>query len=139
MTSAWVRFRNEAEAIIGIGAKFAFPILATVAPAFGLPTWVGTLAGSLVPQLMSLVEANTPTPGSGAMKKQQVINLTTGFMELLQKENLLTGAAAQNLDKFMPTVAALIDQTVTAVNALAPQIIANDAPDKPADPTLQGA
>lgn len=138
MASAWVKFRDKAEAIIGIGAKFAFPILATVAPALGLPVWVGTFAGSIVPQLMGLVEANTPTPGSGAMKKTQVTNILNGFAAVLEKE--LTGGAKINLDKLMPTISILIDQTVTATNAIAPAIIADDTPPGPpaADP-LGGA
>jgi len=129
MASNWVMVRNQAEAIIGIGAKFAFPILATIAPVVGLPAWVGVLAGSIVPQIMGLVEANSPAPGGGPMKKTQVTNILNGFAAVLEKE--LTGGAKINMDKLMPTISILIDQTVNAVNALAPAIIADDTPAGP--------
>lgn len=124
--SKWVAFRDKAENIVAYGARLFFPILATVAPALGLPTWVGALAGSLVPQLMGLAEANNPTPGSGPMKKQQVLNILNGFTAVLEKE--LTGGAKVNLDALMPTLSKLIDQTVTAANELTPKVIANDGP-----------
>lgn len=127
--SKWTEFRDEAERIIAYGARLFFPILATVAPALGLPTWVGALAGSIVPQLMGLVEANSQTPGSGPMKKQQVLNILNGFMAVLEKE--LTGGAKVNIDALMPTISKLIDQTVTAVNQLAPKVIADDDPTSP--------
>ena len=127
MASKWVKFRDEAEKIIAYGARLFFPILATLAPAFGLPTWVGALAGSIVPQLMGLVEANNPTPGSGPMKKQQVLNILNGFTAVLEKE--LTGGAKVSIDALMPTISKLIDQTVTAVNQLAPKVIADDTSD----------
>ena len=132
--SNWTVFRDKAENIVAYGARLFFPILATVAPALGLPTWVGALAGSIVPQLMGLVEANTPATGSGPMRKTQVLNIMNGFAAVLEKE--LTGGAKVNLDALMPTISLLIDQTVTAANQLAPKVIADD---KPADPTLQGA
>ncbi len=134
MSSAWVQFRDKAEQIVAYGARLFFPILATVAPVLGLPTWVGALAGSIVPQVMGLVEANTPASGAGPMKKQQVLNILNGFAAVLEKE--LTGGAKVNLDALMPTISILIDQTVTAANQLAPKVVADD---KPADPTLQGA
>jgi len=124
--SKWTEFRNTAEKIIAYGARLFFPILATVAPMLGLPTWVGALAGSIVPQLMGLVEANNPKPGSGPMKKQQVLNIMNGFAAVLEKE--LTGGAKVNIDILMPTISLLIDQTVTAANELAPKIIADDEP-----------
>ena len=124
--SRWTEFRDKAEEIVAYGARLFFPILATLAPVLGLPTWVGALAGSIVPQLMGLVEANNPTPGSGPMKKQQVLNIMHGFAAVLEKE--LTGGAKVNLDALMPTISILIDQTVTAANTLAPKVIANDGP-----------
>ena len=124
--SKWVAFRDHAEQIVAYGARLFFPILATLAPAFGLPTWVGALAGSIVPQVMGLVEANTPASGAGPMKKQQVLNIMHGFAAVLEKE--LTGGAKVNIDALMPTISLLIDQTVTATNELAPKIIASDSP-----------
>ena len=129
MASSWVKFRNQAEAIIGIGARFAFPILATIAPALGLPVWVGVLAGSIIPQIMGIVEANNPAPGRGPIKKQQAINILNGFAAVLEKE--FTGGAKINMDRLMPAISILIDQTVAAVNALAPAIIADDPPPGP--------
>lgn len=129
--SKWTEFRDQAEKIVAYGARLFFPILATVAPALGLPVWVGALAGSIVPQLMGLIEANNPTPGSGPMKKQQVLNILNGFTAVLEKE--LTGGAKVNIDALMPTISKLIDQTVTAVNTLAPKIIAADTPATPVD------
>ena len=130
--SKWTEFRDEAEKIIAYGARLFFPILATIAPVLGLPTWVGALAGSIVPQIMGLVEANNTTPGSGPMKKQQALNITQGFMAVLEKE--LTGGAKVNLDLLMPTISLLIDQTVTAVNELAPKVIADDVSSDPTNP-----
>ena len=124
--SNWTQFRDKAENIVAYGARLFFPILATLAPVLGLPVWVGALAGSIVPQLMGLVEANTPASGAGPMKKQQVLNIMHGFAAVLEKE--LTGGAKVNLDALMPTISLLIDQTVTATNELAPKIIANDGP-----------
>jgi len=130
--SKWTEFRDKAEKIIAYGARLFFPILATVAPALGLPVWVGALAGSIVPQLMGLVEANTPASGAGPMKKQQVLNILNGFTAVLEKE--LTGGAKVSIDALMPTISKLIDQTVTAANELAPQIIADDTPSDPTSP-----
>lgn len=131
--SNWTIFRDKAENIVAYGARLFFPILATIAPALGLPTWIGTFAGAIVPQLMGLVEANTPAAGSGPMRKTQVTNILNGFAAVLEKE--LVGTKV-DISKLMPTISLLIDQTVTATNELAPKIIADD---KPADPTLQGA
>lgn len=127
--SKWTEFRDSAEKIVAYGARLFFPILATIAPALGLPVWVGALAGSIVPQLMGLVETNTPVSGAGPMKKQQVLNIMHGFAAVLEKE--LTGGAKVNIDALMPTISKLIDQTVTAVNELAPKVIADDDPTSP--------
>jgi hypothetical protein len=130
--SKWTEFRDEAERIIAYGARLFFPILATVAPALGLPVWVGALAGSIVPQVMGLVQANMPATGAGPMRKQKVLNILNGFTAVLEKE--LTGGAKVNLDALMPTISKLIDQTITAANELAPKVIADDVPSDPTSP-----
>ena len=137
MPSKWVVFRDKAEQIVAYGARLFFPILATVAPAFGLPTWVGVLAGSLVPQIMGLVESNTPAPGAGVMKKQQVLNIMNGIAGVLQKE--LPNMANVDITKMMPTISLLIDQTVTAANQLMPNVVADDVPAAPTPPPVVSA
>lgn len=124
MASAWVQFRDKFTAILGIGVQFVLPILTTVVPALKLPAWVGTVAGNLIPQLMAIAEANSPAPGTGPAKKQQVLNAADEIMAVLAKT--FTGGAATNFEALKPTISVLIDQTITAVNALAPQIIADD-------------
>jgi len=124
--SKWVPIRDEIEKYAAYGARFFFPVLATVAPIVGLPVWVGTVAGALIPQLMTIAENNSPAPGSGPAKKQQVLNAADEIMAVLAKT--FTGGALANFDKLRPTIETLIDQTVAAVNALAPKIIASDGP-----------
>ena len=128
MASQWVVFRNNAEKIVAYAARLFFPILETVAPALGLPVWVGTFAGAIVPQLMGLVEANTPAEGSGPMRKTQVTNILNGFAAVLEKE--LVGTKV-DITALMPTISLLIDQSVTAANILDPKLVANDTPTPP--------
>lgn len=126
MASAWVQFRDKAEAIIGIGARVVFPLLGAFAPVLGLPAWVGTVAGSVVPQLMAIAEKDLPAAGSGPMKKAKVLDATEQILAILEKT--FTGHAAADFAKLRPTLELLIDGTVSATNLIAPSIVADDKP-----------
>lgn len=124
--SKWVPIRDTIERIALYGAKFFFPMLAGIAPILGLPAWIGRAAGIIVPQLMAMAEADFPAPGSGPMKKAKVLSASEKIMAILEAE--FTGGAAGSFAKMKPAIELLIDGTVSVTNALAPQIIANDAP-----------
>ena len=126
MASTFVKVRDFIESIAVIGAKYIFPILATICPVLKLPAWIGVIAGSVIPQLMAIAEQDFPAPGSGPMKKAKVLDAADKIMAVL--ESTFTGGAAGSFAKLKPTIEALIDQTVTAVNELAPAIIADDLP-----------
>ena len=124
MASTFVKVRNWIEAAVVFGTKYIFPILATLCPVLKLPAWVGTVAGSVIPQLIAIAEQDIPEQGSGPMKKAKVLDAAEKIMAVL--ESTFTGGAAGSFAKLKPTIEALIDQTVNAVNELAPSIIADD-------------
>lgn len=124
--SKWVPIRDSIIKYVTFGARFVFPILGTLAPVLGLPVWVGTVATSIVPQLMVIAEENSPAPGTGPMRKQQVLNATQEIMAVLEKN--FTGIAKSRFDALMPILGVLIDQTVMVVNAMDKKVIADDGP-----------
>jgi hypothetical protein len=124
--SKWVPIRDSIVKYVTFGAKFVFPILGTLAPVLGLPAWAGTVATAIVPQLMVIAEENSPAPGTGPMRKQQVLTATQEIMAVLEKT--FTGVAKSKFDTLAPLLGVLIDQTVTVVNALDKKVIADDKP-----------
>ena len=130
--SKWVPIRDSIIKYVTFGAKFVFPLLGTLAPVLGLPAWVGAVATSIVPQLMMIAEENSPAPGTGPMRKQQVLNATQEIMAVLEKN--FTGIAKARFEALLPTLGLLIDQTVGVVNAIDKKIIADDAPSDPTSP-----
>jgi len=130
--SVWVPIRDSIVKYVTFGAKFVFPLLGTLAPVLGLPAWAGTIATSLVPQLMVIAEENSPKPGTGPMRKQQVLNATQEIMAVLEKT--FTGVAKVKFESLMPVLGVLIDQTVGAVNEIDKKIIADDGPAVPPQP-----
>jgi hypothetical protein len=130
--SKWVPIRDSIIKYVTFGAKFVFPILGTLAPVLGLPTWVGAVATSIVPQLMVIAEENSPAPGTGPMRKQQVLNATQEIIAVLEKN--FTGIAKARFEALLPTLGLLIDQTVGVVNAIDKKIIADDPPSDPTNP-----
>jgi len=126
MASGWVKFRDTVEAIVGFGLKYIFPILSAIVPILKVPAWVGTVVGSVVPNLMAIAEQEFPAPGSGPMKKEKVLNVTEKLMALMESE--FTGGAAGTFAKIKPTLEVLIDRTITAINDLDKSIIADDIP-----------
>lgn len=136
--SKWVPIRDTIESVFAFAGKFIFPALALIAPALGLPKWIGIAAGRWVPALMEMAEETFPEPGSGPMKKAKVLALTQGIMNLIGAE--FTGGAAVNFEKLQPMISQMIDQTVAMTNQLAPQIIADDPLLDPSHPSnLPGA
>jgi hypothetical protein len=130
--SKWVPIRDSIIKYVTFGAKFVFPLLGTLAPVLGLPAWVGAVATSIVPQLMMIAEENSPAPGTGPMRKQQVLNATQEIMAVLEKN--FTGIAKARFEALLPTLGLLIDQTVGVVNAIDKNLIADDAPSDPTSP-----
>jgi hypothetical protein len=125
MASGWVRFRDQVEAIIGLGVKYLVPIAAVAAGSLGLP--VGAVAVlRAIPALMAVVEEAMPAPGSGPAKKQAVLNSAEALLAFIDTQ--LTGGASGSFKKLEPMIHAIIDGTIGAVNDLAPQIIADDTP-----------
>jgi hypothetical protein len=124
--SKWVPIRDSIVKYVTFGAKFVFPVLGAIAPALGLPAWAGTVASSIVPQLMVIAEENSPAPGSGPMRKAQVLKATQEIMSVLEAN--FTGVAKSRFENLAPIVGLLIDQTVTIVNAVDKKIIADDKP-----------
>jgi hypothetical protein len=130
--SKWVPIRDSIIKYVTFGAKFVFPLLGTLAPVLGLPAWVGAVATSIVPQLMMIAEENSPAPGTGPMRKQQVLNATQEIMAVLEKN--FTGIAKARFEALLPTLGLLIDQTVGVVNAIDKKVIADDVPSDPTSP-----
>ena len=124
MASQWVKIRNKIEAIALFGSKYVFPVVASLGVTAGFPPWAGVLIVNIVPALMAAVETMHTEPGAGPVKKQQVLDATAQMMAVL--ENTFTGGAKGSFDKLRPTLEILIDQTVSAVNDLFPQIIGSD-------------
>ena len=123
MASTWVRFRDQAEAIIGIGVKFLLPFISVASFIPGIPAGILKVL-KIIPALMAVVEEAMPEPGSGPAKKQAVLNSAEALMVFL--EGQLTGGAKGNFDKLRPAIEAVIEGTIGMVNGLAPQIIADD-------------
>lgn len=134
MPSAWVKFRDTAEAIIGIGAKFLLPFVSVAAMIPGIPAGIVRIL-LIIPALMAAFEEAIPAPGSGPAKKQAVLNSAKSFIEIL--EGQLTGGAKGNFDKLRPAIEAIIEGTIGMVNGLAPQIIGNDPLLAPSHPAVQ--
>ena len=128
MASAWVKFRDQAEAIIGIGAKLILAVGGTIAGIPGVPAWAIKVL-SIIPAFMSVVEVAMPEPGSGPAKKTAVINSTKALMDYLEKE--LTGGAKGTFDKLHTSINGIIEGTIGLVNDLDKSIIADDVPDEP--------
>jgi hypothetical protein len=124
--SVWVPIRNEIEDDFMIASKYVFPALAVAAQVFGLPSWIGVVAGKVVPAAMTMAEEAFPANGSGPAKKSAVMTFSDGVLALAAQT--FTGGALANLDKIMPFLSSAIDSTVALVNAKAPSIIANDDP-----------
>ena len=135
MASTWVRIRNTIEGIAVFGAKYVFPVAASFAASAGFRPWAGVLIVNIVPALMAAVETMHTEPGTGPVKKQQVLDAAAGMMAVL--EQTFTGGAAVNFDKIKPTLSILIDQTIAMVNDLMPEIIANDG--MPPGPPVVGS
>ena len=133
--SAWVKFRDGAEAIIGMGWNFFVPIAAVAGTAFGFPPGIAA-AIKVIPTIMGEVEKLLPAPGSGPAKKAQVLGITKIIMDALDTQ--LTGGAAVSYGKLKPLIEATIDSSINTINMIAPAIIADDAPDPLAPPPVPG-
>jgi hypothetical protein len=125
MASSWVKFRDQAEAIIGIGANILRPILGLAAFIPGIPAGVGAIL-RVIPAFMAAFEMAMPEPGSGPAKKTAVLNSAEALFGLMGAQ--MTGGAKENFDKLKPAIEAIIEGTIGMVNGLAPQIIGNDKP-----------
>ncbi|MFA6064078.1 MAG: hypothetical protein WC736_15925 [Gallionella sp.] len=125
MASAWVKFRDSVEAILGIGASVLKPILGVIGFIPGVPAGVAAVL-RVVPAFMAAFEIAMPEPGSGAAKKTAVLNSSKAFLDIVEKE--LTGGAKTNFDQLKPAIESIIEGTIGMVNGLAPQIIADDGP-----------
>jgi len=125
MSSAWVHFRDTAEAILSGAVDFFVPIAAVASSVFGLPP-VAVIVIKAIPTIMSEVEKLLPDPGSGAAKKAQVLGITQIIMDALDTQ--LTGGAAASFKKIEPLLSATIDSAINQINKYAPAIIANDSP-----------
>jgi len=123
MASAWVKFRDTAEAIIGIGAKLILAVGGTVAGIPGVPAWAIRVL-SIIPAFMSVVEVAMPEPGSGPAKKTAVVNSTKALLDYLEVE--LTGGAKGTFDKLRTSIEGVIEGTIGLVNDLDKSIIADD-------------
>jgi len=132
MASAWVQFRDKAEAIIGVAWNFFVPIAAIASVSFGFPPGIAA-ALKVIPTIMGEVEKLLPAPGSGPAKKAQVLGITKIIMDALDTQ--LTGGAATSYSKLKPLIEATIDSSITTINLVAPAIIAND-PVAPGPPTI---
>jgi hypothetical protein len=128
--SRWTTFRNEAEVILAYGVKYIFPVVAAVAPQLGLPIWAAAAISNIIPSMMSAVEAMATQPGTGPVKKAQVISATQIIINDLEA-NVFTGTAKVNFDKALPIISLAIDNLISLVNEVAPQIIASDTPTAP--------
>jgi hypothetical protein len=115
--------------------KYIFPVVVSVAGAFNLPAWAVNIITRVVPSLIGIVEEASPAPGTGPVKKQMVLDATEKLVVLMG--STFTGGAAVTFDKIKPVLSVLIDQTVSATNAIAPKVIANDVvvsgPNMPVD------
>lgn len=134
-SGSWVKFRNTAEAILGIGAKYIFPVVASLVPVLNVPRWAAVLVTNVVPALMAAAETMNNAPGAGPAKKSQVMEAAAGMMAVLEKT--FTGGAKGNFDLLRPTLEILIDRTVAMVNDLAPEIIQDDPLLDPSHPANQ--
>lgn len=132
MTSNWVKFRDTVEAIIGIGAQFVLPIVGIVGLVPGIPASISSVL-KIIPSLMAAFEQAIPAPGSGPVKKAAVLATTKSIMDVLDKQ-VLTGGAKASYDTLLPVITAIVDSTITTVNQVAPQIIADDNPTDPLIP-----
>jgi hypothetical protein len=126
MASTWVRIRNTIVSILGIGAKIAVAVGSTAAGIPGVPLWAARTLG-MVPFLMEIYETAMPDPGSGPTRKTNVINATKKLYEFLEK-NIVTGGAQGTFEKLQPQIELIIEATVGAVNAIKPEIVADDLP-----------
>ena len=126
MASKWVKFRDTAEAIIGIGLKLVVAVGGTVVGIPGVPVWAIRVL-TMIPSFMSIVEVAMPEPGTGAAKKTAVINSTKALMDYLETQ--LTGGAKGTFDKLKTSIDGIIEGTIGLVNGLDKSIIADDAPD----------
>jgi hypothetical protein len=125
MASRWVRFRDTAEAIIGIGLKLVVAVGGTVAGIPGVPAWAIRVL-TMIPSFMSLVEVAMPEAGSGPAKKTAVLNSTKALMDYLETQ--LTGGAKGTFDKLRTSIEGIIEGTIGLVNDLDKSIIADDVP-----------
>jgi hypothetical protein len=123
MPSKWVLFRNQAEAIIGIGLKLVLAVAGTVVGIPGVPLWAIKVL-TQIPSLMSIVEIAMPAPGSGPAKKTAVINSTKALLDYLETQ--LSGGAAGTFDKLKGSIEGIIEGTIGLVNSLNKSIIADD-------------
>jgi len=124
--SAWTEFRDKVEDGFSFVVKYIFPVVLAVAGGgtFKIPAWAITVISKIVPALIGIVEQASPAPGTGAAKKAAVLTATEQVLALMGAT--FTGGAALNFAGLKPVLSVLIDQTVAATNAIAPQIIAND-------------
>lgn len=123
MASKWVKFRDTAEAIIGLGAQILLPFIPVLSTLTVLPRAVVALLNA-VPALMAVFEQAMPESGSGPARKTAVLNSTKALMAYLETQ--FTGGAKGNFEKLRPAIEAIIEGTIGMVNGLAPQIIGDD-------------
>ena len=132
--STWVPIRDAIEDGFSFAVKYIFPVvlMLTGSGAVTMPAWATTLLSKIVPALIGIAETTFPAAGSGPMKKQFVLDAAGQLLTLVG--STVTGGAALTYDKLRPDLSVLIDRTVAATNAIAPSIIANDAPEVPPPP-----
>jgi hypothetical protein len=123
MPSKWVKFRDTAEAIIGIGLKLVLAVGGTVTGIPGVPAWAIRVL-TQIPSLIAIMEIAMPAPGSGAAKKTAVINSTKALLDYLETQ--LSGGAKGTFDKLRTSIEGIIEGTIGLVNDLDKSIIADD-------------
>lgn len=134
MPSTFVIWRDRFEAIFSVGAKYIVPLLSGAATALGVPPNVAAVL-DIIPALMSKLEAVIPAKGSGPVKSKVVMSVVQIAMDTLEAN--LTGAAATSFEKLKPLIQASINNTISAVNDIAPGVIMA-APDAPATTLTPG-
>ncbi len=132
--SAWVKFRDKFEAIIGIGAKYIVPLLSVAAAALGVPAPVAAVLNA-IPDLMAKLEAVLPVKGSGPVRSEVVLSVMQIAMDTI--ESNLTGGAAESFNKLKPLIQASMTNTVLAVKDLVPGVMSDGL--QPTDPSQLGA
>lgn len=130
--SKWVPIRDAFVNGIGFLARFISPIVVIAASVFGFPPGIANVLRA-IPALMAAAEIALPEPGSGAAKKQQVLDSAKAFIAVA--ESRFTGGAKVNFDALKPLIESIIDNGVAAVNQYAKSVVADDPP----GPTAMGS